>query len=453
MRIRLESIGCRLNIGEVEEIARRLAQRGHRVVGPGQEADLCIINSCTVTSIASRKSRQMIRQLKNAHPGAALVATGCYSELAPEQVRSLGVSLVVTNREKDQMPELLEAEGLLDEATPRDQEIELTRHFDRDRRTRAFVKVQDGCNNRCAFCIVTVARGAGRSRPEDQVVEEVRRLVTDGYHEVVLSGVHLGSFGHDIGDVRGLESLVRRLLADTELSRLRLSSLEPWDLGSDFFKLFADPRLLPHLHLPLQSGCDRILRRMGRKTTRHDYSELVASARSRIPNASISTDVMVGFPGETDSDFEESIAFVEAMGFSRLHVFRYSRRDGTPAATMPHQVAGPVSQARSRRLIDLGARMERAFNSGFVGSTLPVLWEGKDDLGSHLRWNGLTDNYIRVATETESDVDLTNLITPTRLITTIPGGTLGEIDGVTVPRMIEPSARRESQLVVLSSEF
>ncbi len=451
MRVRLESIGCRLNIGEIEEIARRLAGRGCRVVGPGQPADLCIFNSCTVTSIASRKSRQMIRQLRRSNPGAAIVATGCDSELAPEQIRALGVSLVVSNRDKDRLPELLDEHGLLPVAELLDDGDDAHQPVECGGRTRAFVKVQDGCDNRCTFCIVTVARGSGRSRPAGEVIDEIRRLVECGYREAVLSGVHLGSYGHDFGQKSGLENLVVRLLADTEISRLRLSSLEPWDVDGDFLRLFEDRRLLPHLHLPLQSGSDLTLRRMGRKVTRRTFSDLVEAARSVIPNVSISTDVMVGFPGETDRDFEDSIAFVAAMGFSRLHVFRYSIRPGTAAATLPRQVPGSVSRERSRRVIELGARQERVFNNRFVGSVLPVLWEERDELDTQLRWSGLTDNYIRVVTETEPDVDLTNRVTATRLITTIPGGTLGEIDGVTVPRMIEPAARRESRLVVLGS--
>jgi threonylcarbamoyladenosine tRNA methylthiotransferase MtaB len=295
-----------------------------------------------------------------------------------------------------------------------------------------------------------VARGPGRSRPEDQVVEEVRGLVELGYREVVLSGVHLGSYGHDLGDRVGLHNLVRRLLTDTELPRLRLSSLEPWNLDAALIALFEDPRLLPHLHLPLQSGSDRVLRLMGRRGDRAGFADLVEMARSTIEDLSISTDVMVGFPGESEADFLESLAFAEKMSFSRLHVFRYSRREGTVAAGMPDQVPGPVAAERSRRFLELGNRLERDFDGRFVGSTLPVLWEDHEQVGARVRWSGLTDNYIRVRTETGPEVDLTNRVTPTRLVSTIRGGLAGLVSSRDLPTSscsalaVTQSSRRSS---------
>jgi threonylcarbamoyladenosine tRNA methylthiotransferase MtaB len=445
LRVRLESIGCRLNIGEIEALARQLSSSGCRIVAPGEDADLCIFNSCTVTSTASKKSRQIIRQLRRANPDAKVVATGCYSEMEPEEVRALGVDLVVGNHDKDRIPQLLLEKGLLEHDTDELNDAVDAASTPNHLRTRAFVKVQDGCDNKCTFCIVTVARGSGRSRPDHEVVSEILRLLDEGYNEVVLSGVHLGSYGHDLGRSRGLEELVNLILGETDLPRLRLSSLEPWDLDRDFFSLLENPRVLPHLHLPLQSGCDDTLRRMARKTDQRAFSALVAAARSAADGVSISTDVIAGFPGETDEEFEQSIAFVESMEFSKLHVFKFSSRQGTRAATMPHQVRGPVAQARSRRLIELGARMEHEFNHRFVGSELPVLWEQGESVGPHQRWTGLTDNYIRCVTETQSEVDLSNRVTATRLISTIPGGVLGEIDGITIPEIIEPESRRPSE--------
>jgi threonylcarbamoyladenosine tRNA methylthiotransferase MtaB len=428
LRVRLESLGCRLNIGEIEAMARQLADRGCEVVGPGEPADLCIFNSCTVTSNASRKSRQMLRRLRRSHPGAVLVATGCDTEIDPESADRLAVSLVVGNRDKDRLLDLLESRGVLAPASSGEDRCPAAANVGTARRTRAFVKVQDGCDNRCAFCIVTVARGSSRSRPVDQVVAEVRHLVDRGFREVVLSGVHLGSYGHDIGDRRGLEALVRRVLSGTAAPRLRLSSLEPWDLDARFFELFDDPRLLPHLHLPLQSGSDRVLRSMGRRSNRGEFADLVAAARAAVPDVSISTDVMAGFPGETDGDFSKTVDFVETMAFSRLHVFTFSRRAGTPAAVMPGQVPGPVAAERSRALLRLGARLESDFNRRFIGSVLPVLWESSEPLGPERRWSGLTDNYIRVIANTDSNVDLTNRVTATRMVSTIPGGLAGVID-------------------------
>jgi len=429
VRIRLESIGCRLNIGEIEAIGRGLTDRGHRLVGPDEAADVCIFNSCTVTAIASRKSRQTLRQLRRANPGCTLVATGCFSELAPDVARSLGVDLVVANSDKDRLPELLVERGMLAPGDDRaDGEVGPPLPGGR---TRAFVKVQDGCDNRCTFCIVTVARGSGRSRPADEAIAEVDRLVRSGRREVVLSGVHLGSYGHDAGDRHGLERLVRRILDETEVSRLRLSSLEPWDLDPGFFELFDDPRLLQHLHLPLQSGCDATLRRMGRRTDQARFGALAAAARAAIPALSISTDIMVGFPGETDGEFEESLTFVDEMEFSRLHVFRFSPRPGTAAATMTGQVPADTAQRRSRRMLALGSALEARWVERFVGATTPVLWEDAEHRGSELRWSGLTGNYIRVLAETGAGVDLGNRITPTRLVRPVSGGMLGEVIGDT----------------------
>jgi threonylcarbamoyladenosine tRNA methylthiotransferase MtaB len=426
MRVRLESVGCRLNIGEVEAMARSLAAAGHRVVGPGEPAELCILNTCSVTSIASKKSRQLIRHLRRSHPRAAVVVTGCDTELAPEAALSAGVDLVVGNADKDRLLEMAAAAELLREPAP---DLDGTGLFPPGggSRTRAFLKVQDGCDNRCAFCVTTIARGSARSVPADDLVHEVRALLDLGYREVVLSGVHLGSYGHDAGDRSGLHRLVARLLADTDVPRLRLSSLEPWDVEPSFFELFAEPRLLPHLHLPLQSGCEATLRRMARRTTPEEFSRLVARARRAVPGLSLTTDIIVGFPGESEEEFEASIDFVEALGFARLHVFRYSRRAGTLAATMPDQVPAPVAQERSRRMHALGAELERRFNTKLVGTTAQILWETSEDLGGLKRWSGLTPNYVRLSATTSPDEDLTNRVTPVEIVEAVPGGVVGRI--------------------------
>ncbi len=427
MRIRLEWVGCRLNSGEIDALARRLTGAGHAVVGAGEPADLCVVNTCTVTSVAARKSRQLIRRIRRAHPGARLVATGCLAELEARSLERLGVDLVVGNGDKDTLLEVATDHGLIDAAPslPVAPAIPAAAA----QRTRAFVKVQDGCDNRCAFCVVTVARGPGRSVAASQVVSEVRALVGLGYREVVLSGVHLGSYGHDRGRRRGLEALIRHVLGETDLPRLRLSSLEPWDLDPEFFRLFDDPRLLPHLHLPLQSGSDATLRRMARKSTVAAYSDLVTAARDAIDDVAISTDVMVGFPGESDAEFEESLNRVEALELSRLHVFRYSRRDGTPAAALPNQVPGQIAAERSRRMQALGDDLARRFCHRHIGRSADVLWEQGERWTDVARWRGLTGNYIRVETETAADVDLGNTITATRLDAITPGGMTGTVTG------------------------
>jgi threonylcarbamoyladenosine tRNA methylthiotransferase MtaB len=428
-RVRLESLGCRLNTSEIEGLARQLTAAGHRIVGAGEPADLCIFNSCTVTAAASSGSRRLLRQLRRAHPDAVLVATGCFAELEPENARNLGVDVVVDNRHKERLPRLLAEAGLLPAV---DSDDPVTRQMEgpvAGRRTRAFVKVQDGCDNRCTFCVVTIARGPGRSRAPDQVIREVRELVALGFREVVLSGVHLGSYGNDLGAPRGLELLVRRILDETPVPRVRLSSLEPWDVEDSLFELFCDPRLLPHLHLPLQSGCDAVLRRMARRTDRTSFARLVTAARSAVPDLSLTTDIMVGFPGETDHEFAESLRFTEEMAFSRLHIFRYSRRRGTAAADMPRQVPSPVAQRRSRRMHTLGIELEQRFNRTVVGTTLPVLWERGEKQGDGLRWSGLTGNYIRVTADTAANTSLFNRVTETRILSTVPGGVFGHVLG------------------------
>ena len=437
MRVRLETLGCRLNISEIERMARRFVAAGHQVVGPGEPADLCVLNTCAVTHVAARKSRQVTRHLKRTNPGAAVVVTGCYAELEPEQVAALGVDLVVGNQDKERLVELVSEHwrrlhpepGESVSASSSSPPIsDLQSHYlYPGARTRAFVKVQDGCDNRCTFCIVTVARGAGRSLPPDEVVAEVRSLVAAGYREVVLTGVHLGSYGHDWGDRQGLFRLVRRLLDETDLLRLRLSSLEPWDLAPEFFTLWEDPRLGRHLHLPLQSGCDATLRRMARRTTTAEFAQLVATARAAIPDLSVTTDIIVGFPGETEAEFAESLAFVKAMAFARLHIFRYSPRPGTAAASMPGRVSPEVMAERSRRMHELGAEMERTFRRRFLGRTMTVLWETAEPSGNgdEPMWSGLTDNYLRVSAP--GGANLRNVITPVRLVADTPGGLVGEI--------------------------
>jgi threonylcarbamoyladenosine tRNA methylthiotransferase MtaB len=428
MRVRLETIGCRVNIGEVEEMARSFASRGHRVVGPGDGADLVVVNTCAVTSRATRKSRKLLRQLRARHPEARIVCTGCHASLDPDSARTLGVDRVIDNDAKDDIVEILEREGLLVDSEPKLAAAEASVFAGAvDGRTRAFVKVQDGCDNRCGFCIVTVARGASRSRPLTDVLARVRQVVALGYREVVLSGVHLGSWGRDLGRGLRLDDLVRRVLAETDVERLRLSSLEPWDLGPGFFDLWQDPRLQPHLHLPLQSGCDATLRRMSRRTTRAEFRALVERARRTIPEVAVSSDVIVGFPGETEAEFEESIGAVEELGFSRLHVFRYSARPGTAAARMRGTVPVPVAQERSRRMHRVAARASERFHASLVGRVMPVLWESGEDLDLGVRWSGLTGNYARVLTITGSSKDLRNRVTATRLDEVVPGALRGTV--------------------------
>ncbi len=422
-RVFLDFVGCRLNEAEIEHLARQFAARGDTIVRHAAEADLIVINTCAVTGEAARKSRHLIRRAGRMNPNASLIATGCYAELEPQRVAALPhVARVVGNPHKDRLVALVTGEDTPDyerEPLQRDPLPPGTLGH-----TRAFVKVQDGCDNRCTFCVTTLVRGPGRSRPLQEVVEEVNLLAALGYNEVVLTGVHLGSYGRDSGS--SLPELVRALLERTTIPRLRLSSLEPWDLSPSFFDLWQDSRLCPHLHLPLQSGCDATLRRMARRTTQAAFAALVEAARARIPDLAITTDIIVGFPGETEAEFAESLRFVEAMQFARLHVFPYSPRPGTAAAHMPHQVPEEVKRERKAQMLALSERLERAFQQRHIGQVAGVLWESaRAATPQGFVWAGYTGNYLRVVTT--SPQMLGNTITAARLVGIAQGEMLAEV--------------------------
>jgi threonylcarbamoyladenosine tRNA methylthiotransferase MtaB len=412
-KVFLDFVGCRLNQAEIEGLGRRFAAQGDSIAGRAEDADLVIVNTCAVTNEAMRKSRQMIRQAGRANPEARLIATGCYAELMPDQLAALpGVRQVVGNQDKDNLIQIAGETTIPDferEPIVRDPLPPGTLG-----RTRAFVKVQDGCDNRCTFCVTTIARGAGRSVPIDTIVREVRELIEVGYQEAVLTGVHLGSYGRDLDQPSSLYQLVKTLLAETDITRLRLSSLEPWDLTPGFFDLWTDERLCPHLHLPLQSGSDRTLRRMARRTTQDSFRRLVEAARMRIPDLTLTTDVIVGFPGESDADFEESIRFVEAMDFARLHVFPYSIRPGTAAAGFAEQVDKARVDERRGRMLALSDRLWQQHQGRYLGQTLKVLWESaRGATPEGMIWSGLTGNYLRV--HATSRQRLANTISAARL--------------------------------------
>jgi len=431
MRIRLDAIGCRLNSGEMDALARAFAAAGHCVAPSGEDVDLVVFNSCTVTHRAAADSRRVIRKLRREHARAMLVVTGCYAQLSAQAVRALGADLVIGNQKKDALPQLLHEAGLL---APKDPlPTDTIPMAGVSGRTRAFLKVQDGCDNRCAFCIVTLARGRARSRAQRSVIADINGLMGLGYREVVLCGVHLGAYGHDRGDAAGLEKLLASVLVETDIERLRLSSLEPWDLHPRFFRLWRNERLLPHLHLPLQSGCNCTLRRMGRSNTRASFRELLQAARSAISDLAVSTDMMVGFPGESAAEFQQSLEFAESMAFARMHIFRYSRRAGTPAADMPAQVPASVAKQRSRRMHSLDARMQTQFRRRFVGRKMDVLWERAQAHGDGVRWSGLTPNYLRVVTDTDDAVNLHNVVTETAMLAAVEEGLLGEVQPRAAP--------------------
>ena len=394
MKVYFDTVGCRLNQSEIEKIASQFRAAGHEVVDTQAEADLVLVNTCAVTAEAASDSRQKIRQASRAEV-SEIVVTGCWATLDPQGAADLpGVTRVVPNLEKDHIVrEVLRISTEAFDLEP------LERHPlpGIRQRTRAFIKVQDGCDNHCTFCITRVARGAGRSQAVQQILEDIQSAVNGGAKEIVLTGVHMGSWGQDFNQPAHLMDLIKIILEESNIPRLRLSSLEPWDLPEGFFDLWKNPRLCRHLHLPLQSGCGRTLRRMARKTTPETYAGIVSRAREVQPEMAITTYLIVGFPGETDTDFEESLEFVREMRFAAGHVFTFSARPGTPAARYPDQVHPTVRKERSARMRSVTAASALQYQSGFLGKTAEVLWESASGLGPNgWQMEGLTDTYIRV---------------------------------------------------------
>jgi threonylcarbamoyladenosine tRNA methylthiotransferase MtaB len=392
MKIYLDTIGCRLNQSEIETMARQFRAAGHEIVEAADVADMAVVNTCAVTNEASADSRAKIRQIARAGVNE-IVATGCWATLQPGQAKDLpSVLHVIPNARKDRLvPDLLSIPQESFDLEPIAREPLPGLH----RRTRAFIKVQDGCDNRCTFCVTTIARGEGRSRPIVDVILDVRSALDGGTKEIVLTGVHLGSWGQDFN--HHLRDLIKAILRDTDVPRLRLSSLEPWDLDADFFSLWRNNRLMPHLHLPLQSGCESALKRMARKTTPQSFRELVAAARSVIPDVAITTDIIAGFPGETEDEFAESLAFVREMNFAGGHVFTYSPRPGTGAAKMKGQIKPELRKKRNHILHDALEESAKAYRQKFVGRTMPVLWESTSEMDEWgWQMEGLTGNYLRV---------------------------------------------------------
>ena len=392
MKIYLDTIGCRLNQSEIESMARGFRAAGHEIVTSADTADMAVVNTCAVTNEAASDSRGKIRQIARAGVGE-IVATGCWVTLQPQQARGLpNVRRVVTNDHKDHLvAEVLDLPEESFDLEPIAREPLPGLH----RRTRAFIKVQDGCDNHCTFCITTVARGEGRSRPVADVILDIQSALAGGTKEIVLTGVHLGSWGYDFNS--HLRELIKAILRETDVPRLRLSSLEPWDLDADFFSLWSDRRLMPHLHLPLQSGCESTLKRMARKTTPPSFRELVSAARVVMPNVAITTDIIAGFPGETEDEFAESLAFVKEMNFAGGHVFTYSPRPGTGAAKMKEQVKPKIRKTRNHILHDALVESAKAYREKFVGQMMSVLWESTSEMGEWgWQMEGLTENYLRV---------------------------------------------------------
>ncbi len=406
MRVSLQALGCRLNEAELETWARQFQQLGHQVTPDEQDADLVVVNTCAVTQEAVRKSRKLLRRAQRANPRAKLVVSGCFATLETQALAAEGgIDLLVPNQDKDRLVAIAAAELDLPTMPVTALAADANPLFARGRQ-RAFVKVQDGCRYRCTFCIVTLARGDERSRTIAEVVAEINRATAEGVQEVVLAGVHLGGWGSDLG--QGLDDLVTGILANTDLPRLRLGSLEPWELPERLWDLFANPRLMPHLHLPLQSGADSVLRRMARRCRSGEFAALAAQARERVPGINLTTDLIVGFPGETDAEWQESLEFVRQIGFGQIHIFPYSPRPGTKAATLPDQVPATVKRARSQQLHELARRLKGETLDSRLGAEATLLVEGRHGGDPAGDWFGYTPDYLPARLSATATPDLTN---------------------------------------------
>jgi threonylcarbamoyladenosine tRNA methylthiotransferase MtaB len=432
VKVFLTALGCKLNQAEVDRFAEQFLDAGYSLASDAAAADLALIHTCTVTQVADRKSRQVIRQVKRANPQARVLVSGCYAHTSPGALAGLAeVDLVVSQVDQARLVDLarsigIEPEPLLDGQTPHPLPFPRTR-------TRAFVKIQDGCNDFCTYCIIPYARGRVRSVPVEEVIADITRKLARGFREIVLTGVSIGAYGQDHGPRRATTSLARlveAVLRQTSVERLRLSSLEPHDFEPELIPFFREERLCPHLHLCLQSGSDSVLRRMRRRYDTTAYAALVAALRAANPKMSITTDVIVGFPGETDEEFAETLAFVEQMGFASLHVFRYSPRPGTRAATFPDQVPEPVKRARSEALLALGERLAQATRARLVGERCYVLFETPTQLAGTPAWLGLTEHYHR--TVVPATLPLEGRIAPVMIEGVGEDGVVGRLAGEAV---------------------
>ena len=410
--VAIETHGCKLNQADSAVLASDFVRAGFRLVDDRQPADVYLVNTCTVTHVADRKARHSLRAARRRNPEATVVASGCYAQRSPEALRGLAeVDLVVGNTERAALVRRvlqlkrrnlpLAANGA--EVQPLGQD---------STRTRAMIKIQEGCDQVCAYCIVPKVRGRERSVPAEELVERIDGYVSRGYKEVVLTGTQLGTYGFDLPGI-DLTGLLNRILTETAVARVRVSSLQPQEIDVRLLSLWSEPRLCPHFHIALQSGSDAVLRSMRRRYTAGRYAEAVQMVRQAVPGASITTDVIVGFPGETDKHFQQTYALCDLLGFAAMHVFPFSVRPGTSAAYLSEAVGVETRTQRVQELLSLSRRHAAAFREGLLGTTRQVLWEGRSEPMGPDMWAGLTDNYVRVVAP--SARSLGNRLTPALL--------------------------------------
>lgn len=409
----LHNLGCKVNAYETEAMQHLLEEAGYEIVPFTQKADVYVINTCSVTNMADRKSRQMLHKAKKNNPDSIVVATGCYVQTSEKEVlNDLSVDIVIGNDRKHDLVRLLE-EYSLDSVNDTVDDINDGKHdfeelfIDQTKEhTRAFIKVQDGCNQFCSYCIIPYARGRVRSRRFENVIAEVERLAANGFKEVVLTGIHLSSYGVDFEEATGLLELIQAVNAVKGIERIRLGSLEPKIVTEHFAsELSKLDKICPHFHLSLQSGCDATLKRMNRKYTTKEYERGCELLRKYFVHPAITTDVIVGFPGETEEEFEQTKAYLEHIHFYEMHIFKYSKRKGTRAAVMPDQIDEQVKAARSEKLIALGHDMSKEFRKFYIGKNEEALFEEKAVIGDKEYFVGYTKEYVKVAKKTDENLE------------------------------------------------
>ena len=430
--VAFQTHGCKLNQADSESMAHHFVEAGFTVVDPADSPDVYVVNTCTVTHTADAKARQALNSARRRNPKALIVATGCYAQRAPMELGSLVSSqLVVSNPDKDLLvekvlgiysqgaqplpysPGTLSANGSPSSRTP------TSIH-----RTRSMVKIQEGCDQVCSYCIVPKVRGRERSIPPQDIIDRINAASDRGCREVVLTGTQLGTYGFDLPGLT-LSRLLRAILEGTSVPRIRVSSLQPQEISTDLLDLWSDDRLCPHFHMPLQSGCDATLRRMRRRYTSSEYGGAVEKVRRAVEDVAITADIIAGFPGENDQEFQESFSFAESMEFADMHVFPYSSRPGTSAAHFGDKTSPAVIRDRVGQLIALSQRQSNSYRSGLLGATRAVLWESRSVTGEGPIHRGLTDNYVRV--HTASNRELANCITNATLLTLDDDSILAEV--------------------------
>jgi threonylcarbamoyladenosine tRNA methylthiotransferase MtaB len=405
-KVALTTLGCKVNQFETEVMEGLFKERQYDIVAFDEKADFYIINTCSVTHLGEKKSRQLIRRAKRLNPQSIIAVTGCYAQIAPDQVEAIeGVKVIVGTKERHTIVDLVERaaheEGIVNAITDimQAKEFEDIPLFAAPGRTRAFLKIQEGCTNFCTYCIIPYARGPLRSRKLKSLKEEAEKLVRAGFKEIVLTGIHLGAYGRDLAENVNLADAVKAVLELQDLKRLRLGSLESIELSPVLFDiLWKDERFCPHLHLPLQAGHDDILKMMNRHYDTAEFRQVIHKVMDTVPNVAISTDIIVGFPGETDEMFEQSLVFAKSMDFAKIHVFPYSKRQGTPAATFSNQVDEHVKKQRAHAMQMMADEKAQEYCKRFIGKTLSVLFESEHEGIA----DGLTNNYVRVYVDANS---------------------------------------------------